>query len=618
LVLIGLAGVLPRYGVLASWTLPLLITLLPVNRLLFRRLIPQHMRATRDSATPPTPKQIGRFIAGDYLGSLIWYATTSFLPVLVAVRAGATANAYFYLSWTIAYSLYLVSLNMGQSLIAEGATDVAKLDVYSYRMFVQTARLLVPAVLLIVVGAPYVLRIFGAGYSTEGTTLLRLLSLSALPNIVTSLYISVARVQRRMKRVVLCLSVLSVMVLSLGYLLMGVAGITGVGIAWLVGQSLMAAFLLTRTQLRTAWLSQIDLRLLGRVTSWPRTRWWNFSHRRRVTAASQLIEDILPTILPLADAPPPRTWSIQHLVRTVNDVMVVTLGPTDGAPAGILKLAKTDSAAESLRRQSQVLRTLQADSRLSDWRALLPTVLAEDMTLRQPYIVERIMPGIEARHLMVDWHMRDRVLSTAAKTIGELHRRTATLTEVDDKLISQWVDEPLARLRRVRAAGVGAGDYGPVIDQLSAELHTALSGHQAAIGWIHGDFVPGNILATADGAVLTGIIDWDLAAPSDLPLLDMLQLLVSTRVHVEERELGAILTELLSGESAWTPHENELLTTAQQTLPGEALDLRALLLLCWLRHVDANLSKSERYARHSLWMARNVDAVLRHLTVDRA
>jgi aminoglycoside phosphotransferase (APT) family kinase protein/O-antigen/teichoic acid export membrane protein len=614
--LLALAGVFPRYGILASWTLPLLVTLLPVNRLLFRRLIPQHVQATQDTATPPTPRQIGRYIAGDYLGSLIWYATTSFLPVLVAVRAGATANAYFYLSWTIAYSFYLVSLNMGQSLIAEGAADQTQLDNYSYRMFVQTVRLLVPMVVVMLVGAPYILRVFGASYSAEGTLLLRLLSLSALPNIVTSLYTSMARVQRRMRQVVLVLSLLSVMVLALGYVLMGIYGISGIGVAWLVSQSIMAGYLLIRTHLRVAWLSRLDIQFLVRWSAGPRAMWWHLSHRRRVAAASRAVARILPTITPLPGLPPPAAWTTQYLVHTVNDVLVVALGVPGEPPVGMLKLAETTSAVEGLRRQKATLQALQSDPRLADWCSLLPTILADDMTDAYPFIVERMLPGVESRRLVANPAVRERLQTTAVASIGELHRRTARLLRVDDALLRTWIDEPLARLGRMAASGVEPDGQRPALDRLAVELHAELAGRQVAVSWVHGDFVPGNILATPDGSKLTGIVDWELASSADLPLLDVIQLLVSTRTHVQQRELGDVLPELLG--DAWTVHERGLLAGAQQRLPGEPVNLRTLLLLSWLRHVDSNLSKSTRYAHHRIWMARNVNAVLMSVLTDRA
>lgn len=256
--LVALATVIPQYGVFASWTIALAASLLPTNFLIFQRLVPNHERAMEQPATPLAPAQIVKFIAGDYLGSLFWLACTTLLPIMVTQLAGATANAYFFLAWQIAYSLHLVSPNMGSSLIAEAAHDQTKLSAYSYRMFVATARVVVPVALIMALGAPYILRIFGPSYAAEGTTLLRLLSLSAIPNIVQALYVSIARVQRRMAAIVIILGVFCALVLVLSYLLLRLYGITGVGVAWLVSQTIIAA-ILALTQLRTVWVSrQVD------------------------------------------------------------------------------------------------------------------------------------------------------------------------------------------------------------------------------------------------------------------------------------------------------------------------------------------------------------------------
>jgi len=160
----------------------------------------------------------------------------------------------FYLSWAIAYALYLVTPNMGSSLIVETATDQTRLSAYSYRVFVNTIRLVAPAAILLAVGAPYILRVFGANYAAEGSALLRLLVLSAIPNTVNALYISIARVQRHMAAIVAVLGTLCTLVVGSSYVLLPLYGISGVGWAWLVSQTLVAGFLLC-TRLRTLWMS---------------------------------------------------------------------------------------------------------------------------------------------------------------------------------------------------------------------------------------------------------------------------------------------------------------------------------------------------------------------------
>jgi hypothetical protein len=81
---------------------------------------------------------------------------------------------------------------------------------------------------------------------------------------------------------------------------------------------------------------------------------------------------------------------------------------------------------------------------------------------------------------------------------------------------------------------------------------------------------------------------------------------------VERRDLGELMPGLLTG-SAWLPHEKELLQHVVLEVVGIEIAQRSLLLLCWLQHVAANLTKSTRYGQHSLWLAKNVLAVLNTL-----
>lgn len=254
--LISLVAIFPKYGVFASWNIAVLVTIFPVLILIFWKLIPNHIQDTKAREKKFDISLIFKYLAGDYFGSLISQAVRSILPILIIAQINASANAYYAMATSISYMLYLVSRNMGMSLIAEAAYDEAKLEEYTFRMFAQTARLLVPLVIIIVAGAPYLLRLFGESYALEGGTLLRLLSLSALPNMVITLYTSIVRVQERIPALFASLSVPYILILGLSYILMEPMGITGIGIAWLVGQSLVAAFLLL-TQLRSIWWNSV-------------------------------------------------------------------------------------------------------------------------------------------------------------------------------------------------------------------------------------------------------------------------------------------------------------------------------------------------------------------------
>lgn len=241
--LVAFAAILPQLGIFASWTVPMALALVPVNIFLFRYLMPKHEKATAPKAIPIVPKQIARYVAMDYLGSLFYLASSTLLPIIVTHELGATANAYFYLAWLVANTLQLVTMNMAMSLTVEGAANEEKLGVYTYRVLKHIARLLVPMLIVILIGADLILKAFGNDYAAAGATLLRLVALASVPGTISIVYLGVVRVQRRMGELVMVQAALCVLVLGLSYFLLPVYGITGVGIAWLTAQSIVAAFL---------------------------------------------------------------------------------------------------------------------------------------------------------------------------------------------------------------------------------------------------------------------------------------------------------------------------------------------------------------------------------------
>ena len=149
----------------------------------------------------------------------------------------------------IAVSLQLVAINMTTSLTVEGTRDRPQLRVYGYRVFVNVMQLLVPVIALILLGAPWILRLFGADYAAEGSSLLRWLALSTLPNTIVVLYIAFERVRNRVAGIIIIQGALCALVLGLSVRLLPVYGIAGIGIAWLASQTVIAAGLLI-SQLR--------------------------------------------------------------------------------------------------------------------------------------------------------------------------------------------------------------------------------------------------------------------------------------------------------------------------------------------------------------------------------
>lgn len=251
--LIVLAATFPQYGVFASWTFALAACVVLTNVVLFARLLPRQTRDMPGDHSQLSVKTISRFVFTDYLGSLCWLACTTLLPIVVANAAGIRATAYFYLAWQIGYGLHMVSINMGYSLVVEGSTDPKQLASFSRRMVLLNLRIIVPAAVLVAIGAPHVMRVFGADYEAEGSNLLRLLAVGAIPYSIVPVYISIVRVQRLVRRAAAVLAVMCVMVLTLSEVFLRMFGLEGVGMAWLVTQTAIGGFLFL-FQLRPLWI----------------------------------------------------------------------------------------------------------------------------------------------------------------------------------------------------------------------------------------------------------------------------------------------------------------------------------------------------------------------------
>ncbi len=593
------ATALPENGVFVSWTAPVLLLTLPVNALIFFRLIPAHVRAATPRAQEVGTKAMIRYVAGDYMSSLVWTATVALVPLLILERLGASASAHFYLAWNIAYALYLVSVNMGMALVAEGSRDEANLDLYSYQTLKQILRLVVPSALLIVAGAPLILRLYGESYADGGSALLRLLSLSAIPYAFVFVYISVARVRRRVQKIFFVFTALCAVVLVSAYLFSSAYGVTGVGLAWLVGQSVVALTLLL-TDLRRAWLPHLEVPGPARaVLRFAR----NGPAQLHLRRARKLLPAATEALVKSGYAGA-HTWELHRLLPTLGDTKVMTLGPA-GREVAVFKLPVSREAAASLAQQVEVLSALRRAVRRADWRTPRPPILAEARSFPHAYLVEAKLPGRRAEVFLLDPATRGLALKNAAQAIGGLHRCTAEFARVDEALVAHWVDAPL----RTIADLLGNGAQRSRTEELALELRGALLGRTVALSWVHGDYSPQNVLM-GEGAGVTGIVDWELAAPRQLPVLDVVHFIVATRMLVERRELGSVLCTLLS-EASLSAAEG-LLIEASTPPEHPPLELRTVLLLSWLGHVQGSVNRNRHThaANNPLWLAKNVESVM--------
>jgi O-antigen/teichoic acid export membrane protein len=645
---VPLATVMSGAGIVVAWTVAAISTVIPTNWFLFGRAIPRHVRRSPPGFTV-TLADLRRFVPYDYVGALCWLAATSLVPLAVIARVGAGTSASFSVAWIIAYSLYLVSINLGSSLVAETSTDPSALRRECRRVRVHLLKLLGPCVAVTVIGAPLLLRLMGSAYSAEGATLLRLLALSALPFIVTATAISAYRSRRHTRPVAVINAAVLTVVVVLSVLLLPIIGIAGVGVAWLVAQSAVALVLVMAEHRHVATLGAsahpvlaasalaalaasafpgsarptrrrtLAIRLLVPLARWSlptrvvdqagRLRW-----RRARAGARRLVLAALPELAAIVPSSHPgqghRSGDPIHVLPSRSDRVVAVVQPSDDQPAAVVKVARSEQALVEFCAEQNALRALADDPRIGPWRSMLPEMYLVP-TDNGTVALERLFEGTDAHRLIeAKPTLLPEVMRLGIQAIGELHRRTARPIAVDQATVDGWLGPALDVLRRIHPSGLVPRGQLEATDRLELQLHRALDGRQLDVSWVHGDYTPGNVMLGWDASTVHGILDWGQGRPDAFPDLDVVLWLAALECQVRRWSMGRFVGAVLAAP-VW--RTSTLLQISRAEMTPFDIGHHELVLWCWLEHVTGNLRKAERYERHTWWWAANVEPVLRAL-----
>ena len=180
------------------------------------------------------------FSLANYGASLFRAVPGLILPLMVVNLLGAESNAYFYIGWATGSVLFMIPMVVSFSLFVEGSHSSEQLKRDTRRSFKLILLLLVPAIIIVFLLGDKILALFGAAYSENATRLLWVLAASALPVSINHVYLSIKRVEMRMKSVIRLVVFTAFVTLALSYFLLPQMGILGAGVAWLIGQGVVA------------------------------------------------------------------------------------------------------------------------------------------------------------------------------------------------------------------------------------------------------------------------------------------------------------------------------------------------------------------------------------------
>jgi O-antigen/teichoic acid export membrane protein len=189
-------------------------------------------------------RDVWKYSAGNYLINIFAALTTLVLPILILNHLSAEETAYFNMTWMITSLLFIIPSAIAQSLFAEGSHFENKLDANVKRAYKFTFILLIPATIVLLLAGKWLLLAFGAGYSENGVALLRFLTLSGIFMGVNGVYVTILRVQGKIRQLIALCAFATIATLTGGYFIIHTTGIVGIGYIWFAVQGVTSVYII--------------------------------------------------------------------------------------------------------------------------------------------------------------------------------------------------------------------------------------------------------------------------------------------------------------------------------------------------------------------------------------
>jgi O-antigen/teichoic acid export membrane protein len=122
--------------------------------------------------------QIRAYATHNYIGGVLAGLAPQLMPQFIIRSIGDSSVAYYSMAWTMANLLYVVPSAAMQSLLAEASHDPEKKNEQIARMIKTLIFILIPAVTVAVLIAPFMLRLFGAQYQRHATAIFQIFALA--------------------------------------------------------------------------------------------------------------------------------------------------------------------------------------------------------------------------------------------------------------------------------------------------------------------------------------------------------------------------------------------------------------------------------------------------------
>jgi O-antigen/teichoic acid export membrane protein len=198
------------------------------------------------------------FSMGNHVSGLLAQSSRMLLPLVILEKLGPVASGHAYIAWVLGSFLATPGIALAGSAFAEGANAPHNSALILTRAAIAGLLLTSLIAFLVWTGAHWLLLTFGHTYAEASAGLLRWLAAAAPLTLVSQLYFTQLRIQKRLRSLMLGSGALAAVTLGISLWLMPRFGIAATGMGWAIGNGLVvtAGLISTRhwmmSKLRTA------------------------------------------------------------------------------------------------------------------------------------------------------------------------------------------------------------------------------------------------------------------------------------------------------------------------------------------------------------------------------
>lgn len=185
-------------------------------------------------------KKIFLFSFGNYLANILNSLPGLIYPLMALKVLGPEKSAFFYIAWMMVMVLAIIPGGLANSLLAEGSYDQNKIGQNVKYALKLSIMLSIPSILLLIILCGWFLSFFGKDYAEHGAGLIRILSLSIIPQCINIFYITINQFKKRIDLILIQTVIISAVSIGVGYILLGYYGLCGVGMAYTLAHFLVA------------------------------------------------------------------------------------------------------------------------------------------------------------------------------------------------------------------------------------------------------------------------------------------------------------------------------------------------------------------------------------------